>query len=154
MREKEQQTYEDIKRNITSIFFNKEDKAEILDTALALVEEPEEKEELPNNLPCINESFEYITELTEHRILMPDLILNDIKARAKKDGYTKNQLRQLFEKSIRAEKEADEISADAHIQNAFYRLFRKLKKDDELNRSVASIFDIIYIIYTTLPIEY
>ena len=85
---------------------------------------------------------------------MPDLILNDIKARAKKDGYTKNQLRQLFEKAIRAEKEADEISEDAQIQNAFYRLFRKIKKDEELNRSVASIFTIIYIIYTTLPIEY
>ena len=154
LREKEQQTYEDIKRNITSIFFNKEDEAEILNTALALVEEPEEKEELPDNPPCINESFEHITELTEHRILMPDLILNDIKARAKKDGYTKNQLRQLFEKAIRAEKEADEISEDAQIQNAFYRLFKKIKKDNELNRSVASIFDIIYIIYTTLPIEY
>ena len=154
LREKEQQTYEDIKRNITSIFFNKEDEAEILDTALALVEEPEEKEELPDKPPCINESFDYITELTEHRVLMPELILNDIKARAKKDGYTKNQLRQLFEKAIRAEKEVDEISEDAQIQNAFYRLFRKIKKDDELGRSVASIFDIIYIIYTTLPIEY
>ena len=48
----------------------------------------------------------------------------------------------------------DKESGKDFDRTNYQKLIRKIKKDDELNRSVASIFDIIYIIYTTLPIEY
>lgn len=150
LKQKEQYTYEDIKLNLTSSLFEEEDKAEILNTALALVEEPEEKEELPDALPCINESFDLITEITENKTLLPTLILDDIKTRAKADGYTINQVRQLFEKAIRAEEEADELSEDAQIQNAFYKLFKRIRRDADLGENIDSLNNIYYLIYTNI----
>ena len=88
---------------------------------MALVEEPEEKEELPENIPCLGQEFEEIKKHLEAVTFLPENILDKIKEKAKEDGYTKNQLRQLFEKAIKAEKEADEISEDAQIQNYFYK---------------------------------
>lgn len=144
--EKEQEACEIIKNYTTYSIFEEKDKAEILNTALVLVEEPEEKEELPDALPCINESFDLIAELTENKTLLPELVINDIKTRAKADGYTINQVRQLFEKAIRAEEEADELSEDAQIQNAFYKLFKRLDADYYNPER----HNILYLIYTIL----
>lgn len=142
--------------NLDHAIYTEEDKTEIIDKAMALSEEPEEKEELPENIPCLEQEFEEIEKGLEYTEFLVENTLNKIKEKAKKDGYTKNQLRQLFEKAIRAEKEATEISEDAQLQNYFYKFLEAIELHATNNgfRNYEFLRNKIYYTYIFLNEEY